>query len=250
MNATNTLKHNTAVIVPVLNPQADLACFIKELLDMGTAHVIIVNDGSGKAYDSIFNEVAKLKDCTVLRHEVNKGKGRALKTAFSHFMQHFPDMDGVVTADADGQHAVDDIIKICEILSMKKNKLILGVRNFKEKTVPKASYIGNHLSSIIFRLLYGIYINDTQTGLRGIPSAELSWMTDLKGERYDYEINMLIKARKLKIGIISIPIKTLYFNNNSGSHYKLIKDSAYIFKYLILGIWLHRGAVNEKQNKR
>jgi putative flippase GtrA len=167
---------------------------------------------------------------------VNRGKGRALKTAFSYFIEHYSYLDGVVTADADGQHAVDDICRICERLSQKHDSLILGVRDFKQDNVPKRSFIGNTVTSRIFQLLYGSYLNDTQTGLRGIPSNEVIWMAKMEGERYDYEINMLIKARHHNLGFLTIPIKTLYFDNNSGSHYSTLKDSARIFLRLISGL--------------
>lgn len=228
-------KLNSAVIIPALNPVPELAGLVRELLNRGIPKVIVVNDGSGSTYGSIFKEIEKLENCIVLVHKINRGKGRALKTAFSYFLKHFPDLSGVVTADADGQHSADDICNICGILSNVQNSIVLGVRNFREKNVPKRSYIGNTVTSHIFRLLYGSRLHDTQTGLRGIPSPELSWMVEIAGERYDFEINMLIRARHRKLGFKTVPIKTLYFNNNSGSHYNTIKDSFRILKILISG---------------
>jgi glycosyltransferase involved in cell wall biosynthesis len=232
---------NSAVVIPAINPIPDLVKFIEQLLKNGVARIIVVNDGSNSTFNYVFSEIKKLAGCIVLEHKVNMGKGRALKTAFSYFSNNCPNMDGVVTADADGQHSVEDICKVCEMLSTLKNTLILGVRNFKNKNVPKRSYMGNWITSHIFHLLYGTYLNDTQTGLRGIPAEELSWLLDLKGERYDYEINMLIKARQLGLSYTIIPIETLYFDNNSGSHYSTIKDSARIFKCLIAGLVTRSG---------
>jgi len=239
---TNLKNINSAVVLPALNPMPNLLDFVRKLLESGIPQVIIVNDGSDSSFNDIFREVNQLEHCTVLTHKVNLGKGRALKTAFSYFMEHYAYLDGVVTADADGQHQIADICRICEIMSLKQDSLILGVRNFKEDNVPKRSYIGNLVTSHIFQLLYGNYLNDTQTGLRGIPASELAWMVDMSGERFDYEINMLIKAKRRNLGFSMIPIKTLYFDNNSGSHYCTAKDSALIFMRLISGLVKYSGA--------
>jgi len=145
-------------------------------------------------------------------------------------------MDGVVTADADGQHTPEDIYRIARQLSLQEKTLILGVRNFRGNNVPKRSYLGNTVTSRIFWLLYGQYLQDTQTGLRGIPSGELGWIAEIRGERYDYEVNMLIQARFHELRLFLVPIKTLYFDNNAGSHYRTVKDSLRIFGSLISGL--------------
>lgn len=228
---------NSAVVIPALNPEPQLPYLVKDLLAQGVSRVIVVNDGSESTYSGIFQDLQQLPCCTVLTHEVNRGKGRALKTAFQYFMEHFPDLDGVVTADADGQHSVEDICYICRMLSQQQDSLILGTRNFQENNVPKRSYLGNKVTSRLFWLFYGPYLTDTQTGLRGIPAKELAWMVKMKGERYDYEINMLIQVRFHNLSLSVVPIKTLYFNNNAGSHYSTVKDSLRIFLCLLAGLF-------------
>lgn len=230
---------NSAVVIPALNPGQNLVNLVNELLNHGIPQVIVVNDGSDCIYNSIFQDLEKVKNCTVLTHKVNCGKGRALKTAFLYFIDHCSNLDGVVTADADGQHTTEDICNIARKLSVYKNSLTLGVRDFQEDNVPRRSYIGNTITSRVFWLLYGYYLNDTQTGLRGIPANELAWITELKGDRYDYEINMLIYSRFRNISFSLVPIKTLYIDNNSGSHYKAIRDSFRIFRCLVCGILKH-----------
>lgn len=239
---TNSAYVNSAVIIPALNPTSILVNLVRELLECGIPQVIVVNDGSNSSFNDIFHEVEQLEHCTVLVHKINRGKGRALKTAFSYFIKHYTYLDGVVTADADGQHTVKDICRICEKLSLEQDSLILGVRNFKEDNVPRRSYMGNLMASRIFQLLYGSYLNDTQTGLRGISANQLAWMIEINGERYDYEINMLIKARLHNLGFSTVPIKTLYFDNNSGSHYNTVKDSVHIFLRLISGLIQYFGS--------
>lgn len=229
-------KINSAVVIPALNPVPNLVNLVRTLLEQGVPQVIVVNDGSDRMYNGIFQSLEQLEHCTVLTHRVNRGKGRALKTAFQYFIEHCADLDGVVTADADGQHMAEDICCLCRKLAQERNSLILGVRNFQEGNIPKRSFLGNLVTSRIFWLLYGYYLQDTQTGLRGIPAGELAWMIEMKGERYDYEINMLIQARFHNLSLSLVPIKTLYFDNNAGSHYKTVSDSLRVFQCLISGL--------------
>ncbi|MBB2481277.1 bifunctional glycosyltransferase family 2/GtrA family protein [Bacillus sp. APMAM] len=224
-----------AVIIPVLNPAEDLIHYVAALLSNGVPQIIVVNDGSNKELIPIFEKLDAMERCTVLTHAVNRGKGRALKTAFAYFLEHFKDLVGVITADADGQHTVKDVCRIADALEGNDEGIILGVRDFDEVDIPKRSLIGNKLTSFIFRLLYGYNIKDTQTGLRGIPTNVLPSIIKLQGERYEYEMNMLIQAKKMNLTISEVPIETVYFNNNEGSHYNSIVDSTRIFIRLISG---------------
>ena len=227
---------NVAIIIPALNPTPSLIEYVKALLTEGAAQVIVVNDGSREELTPIFTTCSQLNNCTVLTHEINKGKGRALKTAFTYFLKNMNHLAGVITADADGQHAVEDVCKLAKVLTDMQTGILLGVRDFSQNNVPFRSKFGNRATSLIFRFLYGYKLQDTQTGLRGIPIKELPQITKLKGERYEYEINMLIFARKMNIRMKEIPIQTLYFNHNDGSHYNSIIDSIRVFRKLISGL--------------
>lgn len=171
----------------------------------------------------------------MLTHETNKGKGRALKTAFSHILQHHPQVRGVVTADADGQHAVEDVCHIAEELAKCNDRLLLGSRNFDEPHVPKRSRLGNKSTSLLFQFLFKEKLNDTQTGLRGLSIDDLSWLENLKGERYEYEMNMLIHAIMNGRKIEEISIQTIYLNDNESSYYDTVKDSLRILRRILSG---------------
>lgn len=227
---------NCAIIIPALNPSKNLVDYVKELLTRNVPQIIVVNDGSRMELACIFNELAELDRCTVLNHKVNLGKGRALKTAFHHFLQKHDDLDGVITADADGQHSIPDVLKIADSLVNTNEEIILGVRDLSEANVPVRSLMGNRITSFIFQLFYGGKLEDTQTGLRGIPQKILPQLLNLKGERYEYEINMLIFAKKNNIKLSEISIQTLYFNNNAESHYSSIIDSIRVFRKLVSGL--------------
>lgn len=226
---------NCAIIIPALNPPEGLIEYVKTLLAKCIPQIIVVNDGSKKELSYIFTELSRLKGCTVLTHEKNRGKGRALKTAFQYFINEHKELAGVITADADGQHSIADVLNMAEELS-KTEGLIIGVRDFSQSNVPVRSYIGNKITSLLYQLFYGAKLADTQTGLRGIPREIAVQLIELKGERYEYEINMLIFAQRMGLKICQIPIQTLYFNNNSGSHYNSIQDSLRVFLKLISGL--------------
>lgn len=228
--------YNLAVIIPALNPEEALIDYVKSLLTKGFREIIVINDGSRESRKYIFSRLEKLNHCTVLTHKINRGKGRALKTGFQYFLEYFSELHGVVTADADGQHAVDDVCKVAQKLQEVKNELVLGIRNFKEAHVPRRSYIGNTITSFAFQLLFRQKLVDTQTGLRAIPTQEISRMIHLRGERYEYEMNMLIYAKKTNLPIAEVTIQTIYHNNNQGSYYQTIRDSWKIFRKLVSGL--------------
>ncbi|WP_047980466.1 glycosyltransferase family 2 protein [Ornithinibacillus contaminans] len=228
-------KLEVAVIIPALNPLESLINYTHELLANGIAHVIVVNDGSTADVMNIFTALSALDHCTVIHHDKNKGKGTALKTAFTYYINHFHHLNGVVTADADSQHAIGDVLNLATTLVESEHGLLLGVRNFQLDYVPPKSKFGNTITSLFFHLLYGKKLTDTQTGLRGIPTSELDWMIAIKGERYEYEINMLIHAVKRSIPLIELHIETIYYENNSRTYFKAIKDSSKIFTKLVAG---------------
>ena len=105
-----------SVIIPSLNPDNKLVAVVDALLEEGFKDIIIVNDGSDEEHMAPFKEVAAHSECTILTHEVNKGKGRGLKTAFEFCLENRKDIDGVVTVDGDNQHRAKDIKKCSETM--------------------------------------------------------------------------------------------------------------------------------------
>lgn len=219
-------------LIPSLNPDDKLVNYVQQLISVGFEKMIIVNDGSSKKYDKYFYKLSEYKECIIIKHAVNQGKGRALKTGLNYYLNNFKDYDGVVTADSDGQHSAQNTMDVATKLSKLKTSLILGTRNFNEKQVPFKSKYGNKITTFVFKLLYGKKINDTQTGLRGIPNNFIKNCLELTGERFDYEINMLINAVKNKICIEEVIIDTIYIDDNKSSHFNPLKDSIRIYKIL------------------
>ena len=225
-----------SVIIPSLNPDDKLVSVVDALIKKGFDDIILVNDGSDIEHMWPFDKVSEYPQCTILTHEVNKGKGRGLKTAFEFCIANRPDIDGVVTVDGDNQHKADDIYECCRTMIREKNKVILGVRNFSGDDVPFKSRFGNNMTSFVFKFACGLNISDTQTGLRAIPAQFLKTFCEVKGERFEYETNMLLELRQSNIGFVEVPIQTVYIEENASTHFNPIKDSikiyGVIFKFL------------------
>ena len=218
---------SVAVLIPAYKPDEKLLTLLDALLPLGFGKLIVVDDGGGPDYAPIFSRLPE--ECVLLTHEANRGKGRALKTGFQYLCDHSADsaLCGVVTADADGQHTPGDIQAVAEALIVHPHSLILGCRRFVGK-VPLRSRLGNGITRGVFALA-GVRVSDTQTGLRAIPSAALAWMSQLPGERYEYETRMLLEAKSHELPFYEVPIDTVYLDGNKSSHFHVLRDSIFIY---------------------
>lgn len=220
-----------AVVIPAYRPKHNLPQYVNRLIQQGVAQVIVVNDGNDKKYNGLFNELARFDRCTVLYHESNRGKGGALKTGFHHYLGHYSEYAGVVTADADGQHLVKDVLSVGRHLERRQSDFILGVRKFERKDMPARSFIGNTLTSLVFKGLSGMYIADTQTGLRGLATAELTWVVRLKGNHFEFEMNMLMNMINKNKRIVRVDIESVYEEEHI-SYFETYKDSLRIARQM------------------
>jgi dolichol-phosphate mannosyltransferase len=234
---------NCVIVIPALNPNEKLCDYVRLLSEERFLSILIIDDGSSHTCQTIFDRCSSYHNVTVVRHSENKGKGRALKNAFAYILndEQMGIANGVITADADGQHELSDVMKLCQSLSEDKSKLVLGVRSFDTENVPLSNKMGNTITRHVFRLLYGKHISDTQTGLRGIAMDSLHHFTDLEGERFSYETNMLIAAVRQKLAIEECPIETVYINENESSHFNPFKDSAEIYWVLFKNFFKFMG---------
>lgn len=223
--------NDVCVIIPAFNPDEKLFVkFAKEVVQ-NFSKIVVVNDGSDEECNSIFEKVAQVSsNIVILKHSVNLGKGRALKTAFNYVLNAYPDCVGSVAADCDGQHGIDDVIKCAESLKENPSSLVIGVRDFNKKDVPFKSRYGNKITRIIFKLFIGLSIKDTQTGLRALSNELMRIFMNTNGERYEYETNMLIECKQNNIPIEQVPISTIYIEKNQTSKFNPIKDSLSIYK--------------------
>lgn len=223
---------NFAVVIPAFRPKKDLPQYVDGLIHQGVAQVIVVSDGNDQKYDALFERIAQIERCIVLYHEYNQGKGRALKTGFKYFVDYYSDLLGVVTADADGQHLIKDVLTVGEHLKKEQNDFILGVRNFEKKEMPFRSFLGNTVTSRVFQGLFGIYIADTQTGLRGIATSELDWVVRLKGNYFEFEMNMLMNMIKKQKHMVRVDIEAVYEDEHV-SYFDTYADSIRIASQML-----------------
>ena len=222
----------TAVVIPAYEPDNELIKLVEGLNKEGFS-ILVVNDGSSNSCDDIFNSISH--KAKVIKSEKNEGKGAALKKGFKTLREVYPECKNFITADADGQHKIEDIIRVREALEDGKD-FVLTVRHL-QGNIPFRSKFGNDLSRIVYTVMNGHYFDDNQSGLRGFHIKHLDWLTLVKGDKYDYEMNMLVFADKQGIKISTVPIRAVYIDGNASSHFNPVLDTVRIYKRLFLSTW-------------
>jgi len=225
------------ILIPAYEPDQQLPALLRSIREAEPfAAVVVVDDGSGPAYKDVFDDVRAL-GCHVISYARNRGKGFALKAGFGFIADNLPGHD-VVCADSDGQHRVEDVLRVAGTVHENNREprgsatMVLGSRSFTG-TVPARSRFGNAATKMLFALATGEPIPDTQTGLRGYPAAMLPWLRSVRGDRYEYELNLLLEARHAGYSIQSVEITTVYLDHNSGSHFRPLADSVRIYAPLL-----------------
>lgn len=219
------------ILIPAYEPDRQLPALIRSIRDAEPwATVVVVDDGSGPGYREVFDGVRAL-GCHVIGYARNRGKGFALKTGFGFIADHMPGRN-VVCADSDGQHTIVDILRVAAAVRSGSAAMVLGSRSFTG-SVPARSRFGNGATRLLFTLATGQRIADTQTGLRGYPAAMIPWLQSVRGERYEYELNLLLEAKQAGYAIDSVDIATVYLDHNSGSHFRPLADSVRIYAPLL-----------------
>lgn len=229
------------VLIPAFEPDGRLVELVRALVDVP---VLIVDDGSGAYYADVF-AAAAVAGAVVVTHSRNRGKGAALRTGFAEIVRRWPSA-AVVTADADGQHTPDDIRRVAAAVDPAHDgdggdgdggngvaTIVLGARAFTGGAVPARSRVGNVITRGLFRLATGQRLSDTQTGLRGYPATTLPWLQALRGDRFEYEFALLLKAREAGIALSEVPIATVYLDGNASSHFRPLRDSARVYAPLL-----------------
>jgi glycosyltransferase involved in cell wall biosynthesis len=216
------------ILIPAYKPTRRLLIIVQQILATHLGPIIVVDDGGGEASRIIFDELRNITRVSVLVNAVNLGKGAALKHGINHILVTQPNVVGIVTADADGQHDVTDIIKVANELCLCPGCLILGAREFGQG-VPLRSKIGNGVSRVVYRLLLGLKLRDTQTGLRGLPISLCKASLAIRSNRYEFETEQFSFVAPLGLSLKEVPIRTIYEQNNASSHFDALFDSARIY---------------------
>lgn len=230
---------DVSIIIPAYKPDEKLLSTLRAVVEIGFTDLLVVDDGSGEEFSSIFEQAAAMPEVTLLRHPVNKGKGAALKTALTFFKNYRAGYVGAVAADADGQHLAEDVLAVAQKLK-QTGHFTLGCRDFSKADVPPRSRFGNRITIGTFRLFFGMKISDTQTGLRGFPRGEVQTFLNVPGNRYEYETNMLFEVSRNRLPFEEVLIHTVYIEENASSHFRPVLDSMRIYglilKYLLSSV--------------
>lgn len=221
-----------SVVLPSLDPDEKLLAVIDGLLEYGFKDIILINDGSKPENMHYFETAATHPEVHLLHHEVNKGKGAALKNAFHWFLENRPDFLGVVTVDGDNQHHPEDT-RACVEKMVQTGRIVLGCRDFSLPHVPARSKFGNNFTCSVFRFFVGMKISDTQTGLRAFPRDVLSAMCAVSGDRFEYETNMLLAMKDQGLVHEEVKIRTVYIEENKSSHFRTFRDSWRIYRLIL-----------------
>ena len=222
----SNLNKKYALLIPALNPKEELIKYVDELILNNFKTIIVVDDGSDEKYSYIFNEIEKRKECHLIIHKKNRGKGKAIRDGLEYFIknENYNEYLGIITVDSDGQHLIKDVISLEKKAKTYSDALILGSRDFEDENVPDKSALGNKITTKVFKLFYGAKIRDTQTGLRCIPTNLIKDFKEISGNRYEYETNMLVFCLTNNINIIEVPITTVYIDNNASTHFRPVID--------------------------
>ena len=219
---------NIVILIPAYNPTKDLISLTDELIK-NKFTVVVVNDGSNNQTKKTFKKLNK--NVILLKHKENMGKGQALKTGFKYILENIK-CQGVITADADGQHLFCDIVNIANYMEIDLSSVVLGIR-LQNKEMLLKSRLGNSITRMVFKVATGKKVYDTQTGLRGIPFKYLQDFINIEGQRYEYEINMLLYCARNNIAFKEIKIHTVYIDNNKASSFNAVRDSFKIYKCIL-----------------
>lgn len=222
------------LLVPAYKPDEKMLDFVSRVQKTGRfSAVVAVDDGGAEAYAGIFAELERM-GVEVVSHAVNLGKGQAMKTGFNYILLNHP-QESVVSADCDGQHSVQDTVRLADELDKltEVDSLVLGSRKMN-KTAPWKSRFGNGVTRFAFFLATGFKVYDTQTGLRGFPAGLLPRLLQIPGSRYEYEMNMLLSFAREGFQIVEIPIETIYIHENQGSHFNPVRDALKVFSRLFV----------------
>ena len=231
---------NGVLIIPALNPEKSFVGLAKQMTKYFT-DIIVVDDGSTQETKVIFQELKAVlgKRLHLLTHEINLGKGEAIKTAVRYYKSSSlcERYCGVLTADCDGQHLPEDCMKVDKALGKNHEKALhIGYRDLSSGLMPLRSKFGNKSTVWLFSMLYGIKLKDTQSGLRAFSGDILDWLISVKGSRFEYEMNVLIESKNAGVCIYETPITTRYEINHK-SHFRTGRDSLKVLKVLFAGLY-------------
>jgi len=220
------------VVIPTYNNNKTLESVIQDVL-VYTNNIIVVNDGSVDSTSEILNNFSQL---AIFNKPKNQGKGTALKKGFQ--LAEKAGYSYAITLDSDGQHYADDLdIFLTELENKKEDDrelLLVGDRNMTQQGIPGKSSTGNKFSNFWYLVVTGNQLYDTQSGYRLYPLKIVNKIP-LYTRKFEFEIEVIVKAVWRKVDVRNIPIKVLYQDEeNRVSHFRPFID---IVRIVLLYMW-------------
>ena len=232
MSGKRSIPRGMALIIPSYNPDDRLYATVKALTELEAETIVVVDDGSSAVYDGLFSQMAAIEGVVLLRHEENRGKGAALKTAMRYCFDAVAGLRGVITVDGDGHHRPEDVVSCAQKLQAS-GQVVLGQRGRKDRTLSLRGRFGNRLTSMAISFVCDFSIPDPLTGLRGIPVRYIPTFLETQGDAYDFETNMILDLKRYDIPFRTFSIVGEYYADGSKSHYRPVRDTVKIVAELL-----------------
>jgi len=223
-------KLNCCILVPTYNNQKSLASVLQDL-QLYSSNIVVVNDGST---DETFEILKNFSHLDIHHFAQNRGKGAALDHGFK--MAQDLGYEYAITIDSDGQHYPDDLeIFLNELENKEENSpeiLLVGDRNMGRDGIPGKSSMGNKFSNFWYLVVTGRQLTDTQSGYRLYPLHIVNPIK-LYTNKFEYEIEIIVKASWRGVDVRNIPIKVFY-EENRVTHFRPFWD---ITRIVMLYMW-------------
>ncbi len=212
------LESRICILIPTFNNANTLKAVLDGCMKYSD-QIIIINDGSTDHTIEILKDYDYLH---VVNFDTNRGKGNAIKAGFQSAIEK--GYNYVLTIDSDGQHLPDDIPFLVSFQRSHPDSIIIGSRNMEREGIPGKSSFGNKFSNFWFKFDTGIELPDTQSGYRIYP---LRLIRDLRliTWKFEFEVEILVKAAWKNIPILPLPVRVYYPPSHIRvSHFRPFQD--------------------------
>ena len=217
-NSESIAKRTFAIVIPVYNHESMIESVIKQALKLDLP-VIVVDDGST---DSSSDRIKSIDGIQFLCHRENRGKGAAIMTGFDRAAEI---ANWAITIDADGQHHPQDALNLIRAIPENSRPIVVGMRQgMAGRDVPRTSRFGRKFSNFWVRVSGGPALTDSQSGFRIYPLPE-SMNLDIKARRFQFEVEILVRAAWADIPVIEVPVRVSYARGSLRiSHFRPVVD--------------------------
>src|SRR3990172_1675527 len=202
------------IVIPAYNEETVIQDVIREVKNSGYENIIIVDDGSP---DDTFKKASEIQGIIALRHKINRGKGAATKTGIE--AAKLLGAEIIVTMDGDGQHDPEDISRLIAPIKSGDCDVVLGTRLKNPAGMPWHKILQNKVGNLITWYLFGLWVTDSQSGFRAY-SKHAAEMMNTKGDRYEYDSEVILEIYTHDLKFTEVPIKVRYTQYSMGKLHK------------------------------